>query len=50
MTIEDVDLFIRYDFFYSGSSRSFVSTAFALHADQELAPFKNKLVFTTPLG
>ena len=37
-------------FFDSGSSKSFVSTAFALHADWELALLKNKLVVTTPLG
>ena len=37
-------------FFYSGSSRSFVSSSFALHADRELSPLKNKLVVTTPLG
>ena len=36
--------------FDSRSSRSFVSSAFALHVDQELAPLKNKLVVTTPLG
>ena len=37
-------------FFYYGSSRSFVSTIFALHVDQELALLKNKLVVTTFLG
>ena len=37
-------------FFDSGSSRSFVSTTFALHANRKLAPLKNKLVVTTPLG
>ena len=31
-------------------SRSFISTSFALHANRELTPFKNKLVVTTPLG
>ena len=36
--------------FDSGSSRSFFSTVFALYADRELAPLKNKLVVTTPLG
>ena len=36
--------------FDSRSSRSFVSTAFGLHADLELAPLKNKLIVTTPLG
>ena len=37
---------VLFDF---GSNRSFVSIAFALHADGELAPSKNKLVVTTPL-
>ena len=32
------------------SNRSFVSLAFALHADQELALLKSKLVVTMPLG
>ena len=36
--------------FDSKSSRSFVNTTFALHVDRELAPFKNKLVVTIPLG
>ena len=36
--------------FNFGSSRSFVSSSFALHADQELASLKNKLVVTTPFG
>ena len=31
------------------SSRSFVSTPFALHVDRELASLKNKLVVTTSL-
>ena len=31
------------------SNRSFVSTSFALHADQELSPLKHKLVVMTPL-
>ena len=35
--------------FEFGSCRSFVSTAFALHAGWKLAPLKNKLVVTTPL-
>ena len=35
--------------FDSRSSRSFVSTAFAIHVNQELAPLKNKLVVITPL-
>ena len=36
--------------FYSRSSRSFVSSSFALHVDQQLSSLKNKLVVTTPLG
>ena len=36
--------------FDSGSSRSFVSIVFAFHADRELAPLKNKLIVTMPLG
>ena len=36
--------------FYSGSSRSFVSSSFALHADRDLSSIKRKLVVTTPLG
>ena len=36
--------------FDSRSSRTFFNFAFAFHADQELAPLKNKLVVTTPLG
>ena len=36
--------------FYSRSSRFFVSSSFALHADRELSSLKNKLVVTTPLG
>ena len=31
-------------------SQSFVSTTFALHANRELVPLKNKLVVNTPLG
>ena len=38
---------VLFDF---GSSRSFISFAFALHVDKELALLKNKLVVTTPLG
>ena len=38
---------VLFDF---GSSRSFFSITFALHVDWELAPLKNKLVVTTPLG
>ena len=34
----------------SGFSRSFVSSSFALHADRDLSPLKNKLVVTTQLG
>ena len=36
--------------FDTGSNRSFVSTTFALHANRELVPLKNKLVVNTPLG
>ena len=36
--------------FDSGSSRSFMSSSFALHADRELFPLKHKLVVTKPLG
>ena len=36
--------------FDTGSSRSFVSTTFALHANRKLVPLKNKLVVNTPLG
>ena len=36
--------------FDSRSNRSFVSTSFALHTDQELASLKNKFVVTKPLG
>ena len=36
--------------FDSGSSRSFVSSSFALHADRELFSLKNKLVVIIPLG
>ena len=35
--------------FYSGSSRSFVSSSFVLHADRELSSLKHKLVVTTLL-
>ena len=38
---------VLFDF---GSSRSFVSSSSALHADRELSPLKNKLVVTTFLG
>ena len=38
---------VLFDF---GSNRSFVSSAFALHADRELVSLKNKLVVTTLLG
>ena len=36
--------------FDSGASRSFISTSFTLHANQELTPLKSKLIITTPLG
>ena len=36
--------------FDSESSRSFVSSSFALHDDRELSSVKSKLVVTTPLG
>ena len=36
--------------FYSRSSRSFVSSSFALHADRELLPLKHKVVVMTFLG
>ena len=36
--------------FDTGSSRSFVNTTFALHANRKLVPLKNKLVVNTPLG
>ena len=36
--------------FDSGASRSFISTSFALHANQELTSLKSKLIVTTPLG
>ena len=36
--------------FDSRSSRSFVSSSFALHANRDLTPLKNKLVITTPLA
>ena len=39
-----------YILFDSGSSRSFISSSFELHADWELSPLKIKLVVTTPLG
>ena len=35
---------------FDTGSRSFVSTTFALHANRELVPLKNKLVVNTPLG
>ena len=38
------------DLFNFGSSRLFVSSSFALHADRDLSPLKSKLVITTPLG
>ena len=36
--------------FYFGSSMSFVSSSFALHANWNLSPLKSKLVVSTPLG
>ena len=36
--------------FESETSRSFISTPFALQANQELTHFKSKLIVTTPLG
>ena len=36
--------------FDSGSSKSFVNSSFALHADRELTSLKSKLVVTTLLG
>ena len=36
--------------FYFGLSKSFVSTSFTLHADQELSPLKHKLIVIIPLG
>ena len=36
--------------FDTRSSRSFVSTTFALHANRELVPLKNKLIVNTPLA
>ena len=36
--------------FDTGSSRSFISTTFALHANRELVSLKNKLIVNTPLG
>ena len=36
--------------FDTGSSRSFVSITFALHANKELVLLNNKLIVNTPLG
>ena len=36
--------------FDSGTSKYFISTSFALHANRELTPLKSKLIVTTPLG
>ena len=36
--------------FDSGASKSFIITSFALYANRELTPLKNKLIVTTPLG
>ena len=38
---------VLFDF---GVIRSFISTSFALHANQEITPLKSKLIVTTPLG
>ena len=37
---------VLFDF---GSSRSFVSSSFALYADRDLSLLKSKLIVTTPL-
>ena len=39
----------RVFYFYFESSKSFVSTSFALHTDRELSLLKHKLVVMTPL-
>ena len=36
--------------FYSGSSRSFINSSFALYVDRDFSSLKNKLVVTTPTG
>ena len=36
--------------FDSGTSKSFISTSFTLHANQELTSLKRKLIVITPLG
>ena len=36
--------------FDTRSSQSFINTTFALHANRELVPLKNKLIVNTPLG
>ena len=36
--------------FDTRSSQSFICTTFALHANRELVPLKNKLIVTMPLG
>ena len=47
MTIFDTHTLVLFDF---GTSKSFVSSSFALHTDWELSPLKNKLAVITPLG
>ena len=47
MIVFDTPMRVLFD---TGSSRSFVSTTFALHANRELVPLKNKLIVNTPLG
>ena len=36
--------------FDTESSQSFINTTFALHANRELVPLKNKLIVNMPLG
>ena len=36
--------------FDTGSSRSFVSITFTLHANREMVPLKNRLIINTPPG
>lgn len=47
MSIFQHDAYVMID---SGSERSFVSTAFACHADREISPLDFDLVIQTPLG
>ena len=46
MFIFSIPARVLFDF---GSNRSFISSSFALHADRDLSPLKNKLIVTTPL-